>query len=250
MKRMPQNHSDRLGYYLFFFRGLYIYVTIAVATAIALATRDPGPFADAAADRAWILAAIVVASAGAFIRIITSGFAANGTSGRVKSAPEAAELNTTGPYSLVRNPLYVGRIVNYTGLAMLSGSWLFSVIVFILSVLIYIRISTFEAAFLRSKFGVDFEKWAAETPLLLPRLTGWVKPKYGFWWKRMIWREQHKLFQLAAGIFLAWFARRGFDVGAVAPDEMIWIYLFGAVVAARLFIAGLSIAGYFKDMRG
>lgn len=246
---MPQNDSDRLGYYLFFFRGLYIYLTIAVATIIALITRDPGPFAAAAADRAWIWASIGVACAGALIRIVTSGFAALGTSGRVKSAPEAAELNTTGPYSLVRNPLYVGRIVNYTGLAMLSGSWIYSVVVFAVSVLIYIRISRYEAAFLRSKFGAQFEKWAAQTPLLLPRLSGWVKPKYAFWWKRMIWREQHKLFQLAAGIFLAWFARRGFDFSAVTSTEMVWVYAFGGVIALRLLIAGLSMAGYFKDMR-
>jgi protein-S-isoprenylcysteine O-methyltransferase Ste14 len=246
---MSRNDADRLGYYLFYFRGLYIYLTIAVATAIAFITRDPGPFADAAADRAWIGAAIGVAAAGALIRIITSGFAALGTSGRVKSAPEAAELNTTGPYSLVRNPLYVGRIVNYTGLAMLSGNWLFSIAVFVLSVLIYVRISRYEAAFLKSKFGEQFDKWAASTPLLLPRLTGWVKPKYAFWWKRMIWREQHKLFQMAAGIFLAWFARRGFEMSAIAPSEMIWVYAFGAVIALRLLIAGLSMAGYFKDMR-
>ncbi len=246
---MPQHETDRLGYYLFFFRGLYIYLIIAVATVIALMTRDPGPFAGVETDRAWIWAAIGVACAGALIRIITSGFAALGTSGRVKSAPEAAELNTTGPYSLVRNPLYVGRIVNYTGLAMLSGSWAFTAVVFVLSVLIYIRISAYEADFLRAKFGDQFEKWAAETPLLLPRLTGWVKPKYPFWWKRMIWREQHKLFQLALGIFLAWFARRGFDVAAIAPVEMIWIYAFVAIVALRLVIAGLSVAGYFKDMR-
>lgn len=246
---MPKNDTDRLGYYLFYFRGLYIYLTIAVAAAIAFITRDPGPFAGVAADRAWIWAAFGVASVGALIRIFTSGFAALGTSGRVKSAPEAAELNTTGPYSLVRNPLYVGRIVNYTGLAMLSGSVAFSAAVFVLSVLIYIRISLYEAAFLRTKFGAQFEKWAAETPLLLPRLSGWVKPKYAFWWKRMIWREQHKLFQLAAGIFLAWFARRGFDLAAIAPGERIWVYIFGAVIALRLFIAGLSLSGYFKDMR-
>ena len=245
---MPQNETDRLGYYLFYFRGLYIYLTIAGATIIAAMSRDPGPFADAA-DRFWIWAAIGVAGAGAMIRIVTSGFAAHGTSGRIKSAPEAAELNMTGPYSLVRNPLYVGRIVNYTGLAMLSGSLFYSVIVFIFSVLIYVRISNYEAAFLRMKFGEQFDKWAAETPLLAPRLTGWVKPKYAFWWKRMVWREQHKLFQLASGIFLAWFARRGFDFAAIAPAEWIWVYAFGGIVALRLLIAGLSLAGYFKDMR-
>ena len=67
------------------------------------------------------------------MRVFTSGWAALGTSGRAKVAAEASELNTTGPYSLVRNPLYVGRILNFTGLAMLSGSWVFGAIVFLLA---------------------------------------------------------------------------------------------------------------------
>ena len=246
---MTQTGTDRLGNALFYARGLYIYAIIIASTLIAFMTRDAGPFADEGLDRAWIWASLFVALAGAFIRIVTSGFAAYGTSGRVKQAPEATELNTTGPYSLVRNPLYVGRIVNYTGLAMLSGSWVFSVVVLILSVLIYVRISAYEASFLREKFGAQFDQWAAETPALLPRLNGWVKPKYGFWWKRMIWREQHKIFQLACGIFFAWFARYGFDFAQISPAQMMWVYAIGAVVALRLLVSAFGMAGYFKDMR-
>lgn len=246
---MPQTNTDRLGQGLFFFRGLYIYAIIIISTAIVLTTRDVGPFQDAALDRVWFWSAAAVASAGALFRALASGFAAYGTSGRVKRAPEAAELNMTGFYSLVRNPLYTGRIVNYTGLAMLSGSIVFSGVALIASILIYIRISAFEAAFLRSKFGEEYDRWAAKTPALLPRLTGWVKPKYGFWWKRMIWREQHKLFLLATGIFFAWFARYGFDIAQLSSAQMTWIYAYGAVVAMRLFISGIGVTGYFKDLR-
>ncbi|MEK7266613.1 MAG: isoprenylcysteine carboxylmethyltransferase family protein [Pseudomonadota bacterium] len=246
---MLQTDPDRIAKRLFFFRGTYIYIIIAISTLIALTSRDVGPFASAALDRVWFWAALLIASAGAMVRVITSGFAALGTSGRAKSAPEAAELNTTGPYSLVRNPLYVGRILNFTGLAMLSGSAVYAAVICLLAIFVYSRISSFEAAFLRSKFGDAHAKWAAEVPALLPRLSGWVKPKYPFWWKRMIWREQNKLFLLATAVFLVWFARHGFDFSQLALGQRNWVYAYGALFIVRLFISGLKMSGYFKELR-
>ena len=136
---------------------------IALSALIAFLTRDIGPFADAGADCAWFWVSLGVASAGAIVRVFTSGWAAFGTSGRAKVAAEASELNTTGPYSLVRNPLYVGRILNFTGLAMLSGSWVFGALVFLLAVLVYERISVYEEEFLRGKFGEAHAEWAARS---------------------------------------------------------------------------------------
>ena len=140
---MYQDELARAGKRLFFIRGTYIYTIIAISTLIAWCSRDIGPFADTGADCAWFWVSLGVASAGALVRVITSGYAALGTSGRAKVAAEASELNTTGPYSLVRNPLYLGRILNFTGLAMLSGSWVFGAIVFLLAILVYERISVY-----------------------------------------------------------------------------------------------------------
>ena len=53
---------------------------------------------------AWFILALGIAVAGACVRLVTSGYAALGTSGSNKIAAVAPELNTTGPYSLVRNP--------------------------------------------------------------------------------------------------------------------------------------------------
>lgn len=246
---MYQQELARSGKTLFVIRGVYIYAVIAIGTLIAWCTRDLGPFAEAGADKAWFWASLAVASLGAVIRIVTSGFAALGTSGRVKRAAEAAELNTTGPYSLVRNPLYVGRIVNYTGLAMLSGSWVFGAITFLASVLIYERVAVYEEEFLRGKFGQAHADWAARVPMLWPRLTGWVKPKYGFWWKRMIWRERQKLFLLGTALFLYWIARYGFNFAALPADMGHWVWAWGALAAAFLFTEVLGLFGYYKDMR-
>lgn len=245
---MYQTELARSGKKLFFIRGTYIYITIAIAVLIAWVSRDLGPFADADSDRLWFWISLGVASAGALVRVFTSGWAALGTSGRAKVAAEASELNTTGPYSLVRNPLYVGRILNFTGIAMLSGSWVFGAIVYLLAVLIYERISIYEEEFLREKFGPAHAEWAKDVPALLPRLSGWVSPKYPFWWKRMIWREQNKLFLLATAVFFTWFARLGFDTAAIPAACWPWVYAYGALVVVRFFIGGLKMIGFFKEL--
>ncbi len=245
---MYQHEMARSGKRLFFIRGTYIYITIAIATLIAWCSKDLGPFASEGGDKLWFWASFGVASLGALVRIVTSGFAALGTSGRAKVAAEASELNTTGPYSLVRNPLYVGRILNFTGLAMLSGNWVFGALVFLLAILIYERISVYEEEFLREKFGQAHADWAKDVPALLPRLSGWVSPKYPFWWKRMIWREQNKLFLLATGVFLTWMARHNFDLASLTPSQMNWVYAFLGLFAVRFFIGGLKMIGFFKEL--
>ncbi len=245
---MYQHELARSGKTLFTIRGTYIYIVIAISVLIAWKGGAWGPFADAGRNAIWFWASFAVASAGAIVRVITSGFAALGTSGRAKMGAEAAELNTTGPYSLVRNPLYVGRILNFTGLAMLSGSWVFGAIVFLLAVLVYERISVYEEEFLREKFGASHGEWAKSVPALLPRLHGWVSPKYPFWWKRMIWREQNKLFLLATTVFLTWLAQLDFDLARVPEDLVGWLYAYAALVVVRFAIGGLKMVGFFKEL--
>ena len=245
---MYQQEMAKSGKSLFFVRGLYIYSIIAIGTLIVWKTGMTGPFADDATNDLWFWVSLGVAGAGAFVRVITSGFAALGTSGRAKVAAEASELNTTGPYSLVRNPLYVGRILNFTGIAMLTGSWVYGAIILLLAILVYERISVYEEEYLRGKFGEAHARWAAEVPALLPRLTGWVTPKYPFWWKRMIWREQNKLFLLATAIFLYWFARQGFDMALITEAPSLWVKAYGGLVVLRFILGGLKMTGFFKEL--
>ena len=234
---MYQTEMARFGKTLFVIRGVYIYATLIIGVVISWAHKDLGPFADPEADRLWFWIALLLASLGALIRIKTSGHAALGTSGRVKAAAKAAELNTTGPYSLVRNPLYVGRIINYTGMAMLSGSWAFAVIVLLLSILIYERISVYEEEFLIGKFGNAHRTWAENVP------------KYKFWWKRMIWRERQKVFLLGTAVFLNWLARHDFDMAALPANMTGWIYAWVALAAAFALTEIMGLFGYYRDMR-
>lgn len=155
-----------------------------------------------------------------------------------KEAPVAAELNTTGPYSLVRNPLYLGRILHFTGVAMLSGSWLYGALPLLVSILVYERISLYEEEFLREKFGDAPAQWAVEVPFLWPRLRGWMKPKYPFWVRRCIKRENKKVIYLISAVVLFDAGQRGFDPTRT-PENLIWYYTWPVFMLAYLVIRGL-----------
>lgn len=235
---MYQHELARSGEILFKIRGHYLTGVVIIGALIVYVNPDYGPFTSAVADQAWFWGSMAVAVIGALIRAVASGFAAPGTSGNSKDVPKAAELNTTGPYSLVRNPLYVGRIVNFTGLAMMSGSWEYGLVVFLVSVLVYERVAVFEEEFLRKEFPQAHAQWATRVPFLLPRLHGWVKPKYPFWVRRCIWCENKKLFWLATAMMLYDFARRGFDLNQL-PEDPVGYVAWAAIALAALTIHSL-----------
>lgn len=228
----------RSGEALFKIRGKYLGYVSGLSIVIAYFNGAMGPFSSDAANMAWFCVALAVAGAGAVLRLITSGHAALGTSGSNKVAAIASQLNTTGPYSLVRNPLYLGRIINFTGIAMLSGSWVYGALTFFVSVLVYERISVYEEEFLRKEFGEAHSQWAEEVPFLMPRLHGWKKPKYPFWIQRCIKREEKKILWLTAVLAFGDVAQRGFDPLQL-PENMSWIYLWAATVLAYTFSRGL-----------
>ena len=223
----------RTGAALFKVRGKYLKYVGILSVVIAYFHGAMGPFASESANMAWFIAAFGIAASAAGLRVVTGGYAALGTSGSSKLERIAPELNTTGPYSLVRNPLYLGRILNFTGLAMLSGSWVYGALVFLVSILVYERISVYEEEFLREEFGEAHSKWAEEVPFLVPRLRGWKKPKYPFWIRRCIMREDKKLIWLISVTTFCDFAQRGFDPSRL-PENLFWYYLWAVAMLAYM----------------
>ena len=83
---------------------------------------------------------------------------------------EGHELVSTGPYSVVRNPIYLAMFGMLIATALAVGRWqalLPAAIVYLIGTAI--RIST-EERLLRSTFGVKFDDYARRVPALLPRL--------------------------------------------------------------------------------
>jgi len=89
-------------------------------------------------------------------------------------------LAVTGPYAHTRNPLYVGSFLLAAGFALAAGVWWLALVVGVLYLGIYYPVMRVEEGDLRSRFGTEFEKFAANVPLFIPRLTRWKKTSAGF----------------------------------------------------------------------
>jgi protein-S-isoprenylcysteine O-methyltransferase Ste14/membrane-associated phospholipid phosphatase len=149
-------------------------------------------------DRLWELFCLTISLAGLAIRIYTVGYAGKGTSGRTTNAPKAQELSTTGMYSIVRHPLYLGNFVTWAGIVLLPHSITLTAFCLIVFFLLYERIILAEEAFLAEKFGAAFTEWAQKTPMILPRFRLWRKPALPFSWQAVLAREYPAFFAITA----------------------------------------------------
>jgi protein-S-isoprenylcysteine O-methyltransferase Ste14 len=83
---------------------------------------------------------------------------------------EGHELVTTGPYSLVRNPIYLGMFGMLLMTALAWTRWwatLIAIIIFLVGTAVRIRS---EEKLLRATFGSKFDDYARRVPALIPWL--------------------------------------------------------------------------------
>ena len=106
----------------------------------------------------WV--AIAVAFAGIVIRVMAVALAPDGTSSRDTHRLRATALNTTGIYSVVRHPLYLGSGLMWIGTAMSLRVWWLALIVGLAYLLYLERLLLLEEAFLHDTFGTRFSRWA------------------------------------------------------------------------------------------
>jgi uncharacterized membrane protein YukC len=131
---------------------------------------------------------------GLIVRIYTVGYTPANTSGRnTKDGQVADELNTTGIYSIMRNPLYLGNFLMWLGIAMLTANIWFVVSFCFLYWVYYERIIFAEEQFLRKKFGEVYLNWTQVTPVFFPKFSKYKKPAYSFSWKKVMKKEKNGL---------------------------------------------------------
>lgn len=124
----------------------------------------------------WVYLCFLLSLAGLGIRVATVAFVPAGTSGRNTQDQRAEQLNTTGMYSLTRNPLYVGNFISILGVVLALKSLWFTGL-FCLAYALYIeRIVLAEEDFLARRFGAAYAAWAARTPAFFPRFSNWQPP--------------------------------------------------------------------------
>ncbi len=189
--------------------------------------------------RLWQMGCLVISMAGLAIRFYTVGFAPRGTSGRNTLGQVAEALNTSGMYSLVRNPLYLGNFIIWLGLSLFIKVWWCTLIVILCFTIFYERIIFAEEKFLKEKFGEIFLDWAAQTPAIIPRLGNWRPPELTFSWKSALAREYASFFAAIASFTALAVIRDSLHNGGLVFDKT-WL---------KIFICGLILYSVIRTLK-
>lgn len=184
---------EKQGNWLFRYRGTLPLIILGVGLIVFVAQilyPEMNMFSNLSNDTGWIAVCLCVALFGQFIRIYTVGHTPRNTSGRNVAKQVAETLNTTGMYSMVRHPLYVGNFFMWLGPAMLTANAWFVVSFVLFYWVYYERIMFAEEQFLRRKFGDYYVDWSMNRPAFVPRLSAFKKPDLPFSLKKVIKKEK------------------------------------------------------------
>ncbi|HET6564972.1 MAG TPA: isoprenylcysteine carboxylmethyltransferase family protein, partial [Xanthomonadales bacterium] len=83
------------------------------------------------------------------------------------------QLATTGAYSLVRHPLYLGNFLILVGFAIAGANWVVVLIVIFFFWFYYPAAIRYEDTKLERIFGDAWREWSANTPAMFPTSFGW-----------------------------------------------------------------------------
>ncbi len=144
-------------------------------------------------DDIWEIVCLLISFSGVGIRFFTVGYTPKRTSGTNTRKQIADALNTSGMYSIVRHPLYLGNFIIWFGLSSFFHLWWFSLIVILTFWLYYERIMFTEEDFLREKFAHFYSDWAEKTPAFIPDILKWRSSHMTFSFRKAI-RNEYKSF--------------------------------------------------------
>jgi len=88
----------------------------------------------------------------------------------------APRICSSGPFAYLRNPLYVGNILNFSGIVLIAGGsnvWLMLIVTLTFFIIQYSLIVSLEQETLNKKFGEEYLTYCKNVPALFPRLTPW-----------------------------------------------------------------------------
>lgn len=198
---MPlQEEFERHGSWLFRWRS---YLPLALIGVLIIAMGEykyPGD--SELMDEIWEGICLLVSFLGLGIRIFAVGHTPKATSGRNTKEQVANTLNTSGIYSLLRHPLYLGNFFMFLGVMLFAHTWWLTLIYILVFWLYYERIMFAEEAFLRKKFGNEYLTWANNTPAFIPRFKNYKKPNLPFSFKKVLRKEYNGFFAVIVAIFV------------------------------------------------
>jgi protein-S-isoprenylcysteine O-methyltransferase Ste14 len=155
-----------------------------------------------------------IALAGEAIRFWGVGYAGSET--RTTGNVGGSQLIVSGPFSYVRNPLYLGNILIYSGIGIMSFALFpfLQIIALVFFIIQYHFIVKEEEAYLKNTFGNNYQTFLENVPRFFPRFTPFriqnlPQPSFN---SQAALKSERRTFQalilVIATIILIWFLRR------------------------------------------
>lgn len=123
-----------------------------------------------------MLIGFVILALGEFFRLWGVSYAGSET--RTTNGVGGTYLVVSGAYAHLRNPLYMGNMLMYLGVGIMSMA-LFPYLQLIALAFFYWQYAVIikeEEKFLRGKYGLSYENYCASVPRLIPKLTRFKNP--------------------------------------------------------------------------
>lgn len=217
------------GNWLFRWRS---YLPLLLVALLAVSMGHPqNPFGSFQLHEWWEQICLGISLLGLVVRAAVVGYAPAATSGRNTKSQVARTLNTTGMYSVVRHPLYLGNFLIGLGISLVCWEWWLPVIYVLAFLVYYERIMLAEEVFLSQQFGTTFDEWAGMTPAFWPRYSLWKRPQLSFSLRNVLRREYTGLIVVILG-----HTSEEFFEHLASDHRVVWegfwtVLLFGGLVA-------------------
>jgi protein-S-isoprenylcysteine O-methyltransferase Ste14 len=138
------------------------------------------------ADELWEVSGIALIFFGQLLRVSSRGY-------KSECSKNGNSLVTSGPYSMVRNPMYLGILLIGAGVVLFIFHWWVFLIFLAVFITRYLGLFAKEEGILTKAFGKSYLEYMKKVPRLLPRLDFLAKtdirkflPLRMSWFKREI----------------------------------------------------------------
>lgn len=115
-------------------------------------------------------------------------------------------LIASGPFAHVRNPLYLGNILLWTGFAIAARLVWLAPFVVVLLALEYHAIVRWEEQLLMTRIGEPYRRYTRDVPRWIPSFSSdtTMAPPAPFSWRETLFSERGTLIAIGAGFVLLW----------------------------------------------
>lgn len=204
-----------------------------VLLTVAFGTRPRIAGGSLSLDHAMDIVGALVSLSGQALRVLVIGLVYITRGGQNRQV-WANALVDTGMFAHSRNPLYVGNLLIFLGLAIVHNGWAMYLIVVPFFAIAYYCIVAAEEQYLRGRFGEAYDDYCRRVPRWVPSLRGLSATLRSteFDWLKVLRKEYGTPFAWISGllVLLIWE-----HAGAAAPA--IGRVELGAIIAVWIVLA-------------